>query len=310
MRLRRRAVSGGLSALVFSLCAGCAGTGAPPKAAAIDTLVVQASSAARRAYEQGDYAQAQTLYRRALVRAQAIDDAELAANAAYNLAIAEVGLRNYDTAGRLLRQAQFDAARASSGAFDIHLLRAKVAYLRHDLSEAVALANDILASRAATSLRVQAQILRAQISAESGDLSSANSDLRAIDIVASRSALSPSIRADLAKLNGTIAERSGKMDAAARFFDTEGQLLQSAQRYRDRGNALARAAAAHLAAGGPALAADRYFLAARSLNALGDVGAAKALAASSLSAATQAGDENARARAQSLQEEIAKGGGP
>jgi len=310
MSLHRPGVRGSLSVLAFSLCAGCAGSGGPPKTPAVDALVVQVSSLARRAYEQGDYAQAQSLYRRALMRAQAIDNAELAANAAYNLALTEIGLRDYEAAAHLLQQAEFDATRASAGTFDIHLLRAKVAYLRHDTAAAATLANEVLASQAPVALRVQAQILRAQMAAESGDLSAANADLRVIETVASSSALSVSVRADLAKLHGTIAQDAGNPDAAARFFDSEEQLLQSAQRYRDMGNALARAASAHLAAGRPALAAERFYLAARTLKALGEFGTAATLADSSLSAAMQAGDAHARERAQSLRDDIAKDGAP
>ena len=96
------------------------------------------------------------------------------------------------------------------------------------------------------------------------------------------------------------------MDIAARSFEAEAELLRMAHRYRDMGYGLVRVAEAYLAAGQPALAADRFFLAARSLDGRGDTEAAKALLASSLSAAEKAGDEKARARAQMLLEEITR----
>lgn len=312
MTLRRRAVIGGLSAILLSLCTSCAGPGPQPKAPAGDTVVVQASSAARLAYDLGDYSQAQTLYRRALTRAQAINDADLAADAAYNLAMSEIALQHYEAADQLLRQSEYDAARASSDTIDIRLLRAKVAYLRERLPEAIALANEVIASKAPQNLQLQAKILRGQISCDTGDLPSAKSELQSIErlVASAKSELTPSIRADVEKLRGTIARLEGNMEVAARFFDAESELLRTAHRYRDMGNAFARAAEAYLSVGRSALAADRFFLAARSLAGLGDLSAAKAFAESSLTAAENAGDDDARARAQILLEEIAKGGVP
>ena len=312
MKLRRRAVFGGLSAILLSLCTACAGPGPQPKEPAEDRAVVQSSSAARLAYELGDYAQAQTLYRRALTRAQAINDAALAADAAYNLAISEIALQNYQAADELLRQSEYDATRASSDTADIRLLRAKVAYLRERLPEAFALANDVIASEAPRHLRVQAKVLRGQIHCDTGDLPSAKSELQSIQklIASAKSKLTPSVRADVQKLRGTIARLENNQAAAARFFDAESELLRGAHRYRDMGNAFARAAEAYLAANRPALAADRFFLAARSLRGQGDFATAKTFAESSLAAAAKAGDDQARARAQLLLEEIVKGGAP
>lgn len=294
------------------LCASCASPGPGSGVARSDTVVVQASSAARLAYEQDDFGQAQQLYRRALTRARAINDATLAADAAYNLAMSEIGLGHYDIADRLLRQAYYDADRASSHTVDIQLLRAKVAYLRMRLSDALTLLNEVIGSKAAQSLHLQAMILRGQVFCETGDSDSAQAELRAVEnlVASSKTVLSPSISADLAKLEGTIARLKGKMDAAAGSFDEEAELLRIAHRYRDMGYALARAAEAYLAAGRPALAADRYYLASRSLDGRGETDAAKALLESSLSSAETAGDQNARVRAQMLLEEISRRVGP
>ncbi len=311
MSLRRAAICG-LSATLLGVCASCAAPGTQHIESAGDSQAVQASSAARLAYERGDYSQAQVLYRRALARAQAINSADMAADAAYNLALSEIGLQRYEAADQLLRQAEYDAIRARSDTLDIRLLRAKVAYLRERLPEAIALANEVIASKAAFNLRLQARILRGQVSCDVGDLASARSESASIEALVSSSSaeLTPSIRADVAKLEGTIARLEGKMDVAAGRFDAEAELLRNAHRYRDMSHALARAAAAYVSAGRPALAADRLFLAARSLSEQGDVGAAKALLASSLSAAEKAGDEDARTRAQLLLEKITQRGAP
>ena len=277
-----------------------------------DVVVVQASSAARLAYERGDFVQAQKLFRHALTRARAINDPGLAADASYNLAMSQIGFGDYDAAEQLLRQAYYDANRASSNTVDIQLVRAKVAFLRMRHAQALEFLDDVAASQPALSVRLQAMILRGQMSCDAGDLDAARSELWAIQKLVSDAepALSPSIDADLAKLEGTLLRLEGKADAAASSFDDEAELLRVAHRYRDMGYALARASEAYLAAGKQALAADRFYLAARSLGGLGDTDAAKSFLASSISAAENAGDHDARIRAQMLLEEITRDSAP
>ena len=298
----------GISAALVCLCASCASPSPQSSEARGDAVATQASSAARLAYEKGYFGQAQKLYRRALTRARAINDAKLAADAAYNLAMSEIGLGHYEAADQLLRQAYYDADRASSNTADIQLLRAKVAYLRMRLPEALVLVDEVADSKAAQSLHLQAMILRGQIFCETGDPDAAKSELRAVEklVAFSNTDLTPAISADLAKLEGTISRLEGKMDIAARYFDAEAKRLRIAHRYRDMGYALARAAEAYRAAGRPALAADRFFLAARSLDGRGDTDAAKLSLASSLSAAEKARDKDARIRAQLLLREITR----
>jgi tetratricopeptide (TPR) repeat protein len=308
MKLRRAAVLRGLPALLLILGAGCAGPAPQQVQPAADRQVMQASLAGRLAYEQGDYAQAQVLFQKALTRARAIDAADLAADAAFNLALSSIGVQDYAAADRLLHQAEYDAARAAFEPFDIRVLRAKVAYLRERLQEAAALADELIASAAPARLRLQAMLLRAQIDADGGDLAGARAGLQAAGALAGTAgaAPTPSVRADIEKLRGTIARRAGNADEAARAFDAEAALLRTAFRHRDMGHALARAAQAHWSAGRPALAADRFFLAARSLDGQGETDAASAYVESSVDAAGQAGDEAALARARALQEAIAR----
>ena len=174
--------------------------------------------------------------------------------------------------------------------------------------EALTFLDEIAASNPAQSIRLQAIILRGQIVGDAGDLDAANSELRAAEglVASSRLVLSASVGADLAKLAGTVSRLEGKADVAARMFDDEAELLRNAHRYRDMAYALARAAEAYLASGELALAADRFFLAARSLEGHGDTQAARSLLASSVSAAKGAADEDARVRAETLLEEISR----
>ena len=86
----------GFPAALACLCLSCASPNPESSLERGDSVFVQASSAAKLAYEQGHLDQAKKLYRLALMRARAINDAALAADAAYNLAIREIGLGNYD----------------------------------------------------------------------------------------------------------------------------------------------------------------------------------------------------------------------
>ena len=200
-----------------------------------------------------------------------------------------------------MREAGYDAQRAGTDPIEPLLLRAKVAMLRQQPAEAIALADRVIAaSAAAPPLRQQATLLRGQVHAESGDLASARANLRAVVLPAD----APALAADARKLEGTIALRSGDSAAAARWFDAEADLLRAALRYRDMAHAFVRAADAHLDAGHAALAADRFYLAARSMHASGDAAAAARHLASSLAAAARAGDAAASARARALLDEI------
>lgn len=302
----RYIVKFGIPAALAFFCASCASPGPESNVERGDTIGVQASSAATLAYERGDFGQAQKLFQLALTRAWAIDDAELAADAAYNLAMSEIRLENYDKAAQSLRQAYYDAVRASSNTADIQLVRAKVAFLRMRPSEALMFLDEIAVSKPSRSITLQAMILRGQMSGDAGDKDAAESELRAAKslVASSQTVLSASVEADLAKLAGTVSRLEGKFDIAAHAFDDEAELLRVAHRYRDMAHALARAARAYLEAGQQALAADRFFLAARSLEGHGDAEAARSFLASSVSAAKGAADHDARIRAEVLLEEI------
>ncbi len=314
-----RALGVGLLIAVAVTVAACSSPGSSPGSQrdgpggpAGDREVSEASSAARLAYERGNFAQARTLYRRALTRAEAIGSGTQAADAAYNTAMAEIGLRNYDAAEQLLRQAEYDATRVAADTSEIRLMRAKVAYLQQRPAQALAFANDVVASSAPPRIVVQARTLRGQVYADAGDLPAAKFELQALTALgrSANGAFAPAGEADIHKLEGTIARREGAIDAAARLFEREAELLRVARRYRDMGHALARAAEAYRSAGRHAQAAQNYYLAGRSLAGQDAYDAGKTFAAASLSAAEAAGDEAARARARQLLERISRRAAP
>ena len=319
MKIGKELARRSLLAVIACVTASCGSPGPRPNAPADEVRVTRTFAVARRAYEQGEFEQAQALYRQALTRARAIDDAALAADAAYNLAVSELALRHYDAANQYLREAAYDATRASTDVTEIRLLQAKLAYLRGRPAEAIALTHALIASAAAPRIHLQARILRGQINADAGDLVLSGTDLVAafaeLHTVKNLAAgpagtLSPAMAADAAKLEGSIARRDGQVLTAARLFDSEAALLRRAHRYFDMGHALARAADTYLLAGLAAQAADRYFRAARSLDGLGATAAARPYLASSLAAAARAGDERAGVRARALLDEISRRAAP
>ncbi len=309
--LRRRLLASTVCAIA-SVAVSCASPPPLPSVPAAQAEITQAFAVARRAYERGEFAQAQALYRQALRRARAIDAAALAADAAYNLAVSEIALRHYAAADQLLREAAYDAARAATDLTEIGLLQAKLAYLRGRPAEALALVDALVAAAAAPRIHLQGRILRGQIQADGGDLVAAFAELGAVRDLAAGPAgpLSAALAADTAKLEGSIARRDGQVLTAAQLFDSEAELLRRAHRYRDMGYAFARAAEAYLAAGEAALAADRYFLAARSLDGMGDAAAARPYLDSSVAAADRAGDDGTGARARALLDEISRRAAP
>src|SRR5438105_1396226 len=74
--------------------------GGSPKSTgpALDAELAQSLSAARSAFNQGAYAQAATLYQRALRRAEVMDDAVHIANTAYDYAAASMQTGKLDDA--------------------------------------------------------------------------------------------------------------------------------------------------------------------------------------------------------------------
>ena len=117
------------------------------------------------------------------------------------------------------------------------------------------------------------------------------------------------LRAGLAGLAGRIHLIQKEPLMAAGEFDQEALLLQQAEQYARMVTALQRAAESYRQAGKFRLAADRYFRAARSAFAQGQNSAARQLGNLSLSAANEAADQKAAARAQSLLNEIESAAG-
>lgn len=295
--------------LLIFMSASCISLSPTPQRG--DPELLELSEAAHLAYARGDIPRAAVLYRQALDRARVIDEPGEIVDAARDLAICEIAQKHWKAADALLQEARYDAGRGSLDGSEIVLLRAKVAYLEGRVSDSENLADEISAGGINPAVRLQALILKGQALCDTGNLAAAKAQLRAVDNAsASGGAMTPSIQAEASKLRGTIARLENKPGDAAALFDREANLLRLSRRYANMPAALARAGECYLAAGKPKLAADRFYLAGRSLAAQGDSAAAKPMLASSISSAEKANDPAARSRAEALLREINQSGGP
>lgn len=95
-----------------------------PKA---DTTVTRFSKAGNQAFAEGDVGEAIDEYRRALLRAWAIDDPYESGTNAYNLAACFTSVAESDAARAWLLDARVELCRAGSSAGNVWLLEAKIA---------------------------------------------------------------------------------------------------------------------------------------------------------------------------------------
>src|SRR3954470_1278066 len=119
-------MKGGRATTIVSsmlLLAGCGGGPPKPSAPPKDVELAQSLSTARSAFNQGAYAQAASLYGRALKRAEVMDDAEEIANAAYDYAAALIQSGKVADAAVALRESEAEAIRAKQRTTDILLLQ-------------------------------------------------------------------------------------------------------------------------------------------------------------------------------------------
>ncbi|MEJ2560923.1 MAG: hypothetical protein P8186_32830 [Anaerolineae bacterium] len=133
-------------ALILLTLVGCAtspNSTMPPK----DKELSRASNLARAAFEDGATTKAIDLYRKALNRALAMDDATEIGNIAYNLALCHILMGQLDQASVSLAEAKAEFKRNGSSPADVLLLEATVALRQGRLEQALSLANEVLSAR-------------------------------------------------------------------------------------------------------------------------------------------------------------------
>ncbi|MBP7830744.1 MAG: hypothetical protein KA248_12595 [Kiritimatiellae bacterium] len=287
------------------LAAGCS---SPPKPARpVDPDLQRYASSAQVSFRHGAYGQAEQLYRRALDRARAADDAREIGNNAYNLAACLVALGRDEAARPLLREARAELERARQNTAEVILLEAGAARNLGQGEEAAALVEE---SRARLdrdrngALWIQAALLEAQLAADGNDAPRAFRVLASIekDLERKGDAL---LNGRAAGLQARITWMTGQPAVAASWLDREAAGYRKAGRPpHEIAAVLRRAGEAWGQAGQPAESADRYYRAARSLFGQGDTVAALKCIEPALAAAEKAGRPDLAARIADLFLEI------
>ncbi len=250
--------------LTFLTLAGCA---APPTAPPEDKELSRTSDLARAAFEDGAVARAIDLYRKALNRAHAMDDATEIGNAAYNLALCHITLGQLDQASVSLVEAKGAFKRSGSNPADVLLLEATIAQRQGKLEQALSLADQVLSASPDENDLFQATLLKGTIACQQNDPARARTALVEAD---KHHIANAALLAARERLAGNIFLREGNPAGAAAAFDRAAALFQKAKHYRDMALTLRRAGEAYQEAGDTPRAEDRLFRAQRSLAAQGE----------------------------------------
>ena len=292
----------------FLLLAGCRNA-PPPTGPPRDVVLTNAMTSGRLAFERGLNAEAVGMYRRALERAREMDDAGAIADAAYNLAAALAQGGDYGGAAAALLESEAEARRAGGNIADVLLLRARVARLNRNPSEAAALADRVLAdsaSRPTPGHRALAHVLKGELAVDEGDWSAAEQEARLARTALGKvgDSASPAVLSGVVGLRGEVARGRGSLGEAAQLFDRRVDLLRQARLYRDLPGAIADSAQAWMSLGNPAEAGPRFYRAARAAAAQSDIARARSLLSQASAAAGAARDERLLALARALQIEF------
>jgi tetratricopeptide (TPR) repeat protein len=251
-----------LTLLTLVGCATSPTSTVPPK----DKQLSRTSNLARAAFEDGATARAIDLYRKALNRAIAMDDATEIGNAAYNLALCHIMLGQLDQASALLAEAKAAFKRSGGNPADVLLLEATVAQRQGRLEQALSLADQVLSASPDENDLFQATLLKGSIACDQDDPARARSALAAAD---KHRVTNAALLATRERLTGNIFLLERNPAEAAAAFDRAAALFRKAKHYRDMAFTLRRAGEAYREAGDTQRAEDRLFRAERSLAAQG-----------------------------------------
>ncbi len=252
--------------IVLALLAhvGCATSPTVPPQ---DQELSRTSDLARAAFEDGAVARALDLYRKALTRATAMDDAPAIGNAAYNLALCQILLGQLEQASAALAEARAACQRSGSNPADVLLLEATVAQRQGRLEQALSLADQVRAASPDENDLFQATLLKGTIACQQDDPAGARTALVEAD---KHHVADAALLAARERLAGNILLLEGNPAEAAAAFDRAVALFRTAKHYRDMALALRRAGEAYQQAGDTRCAEDRLWRARRSLAAQGE----------------------------------------
>ena len=293
------------SLLIAAFSAGCS---TPPPPSPEMTELSRVTTAARAAFEKGSASQAARLYARSLNMARVQDDPVEIGNNAYNLAACLIDIGEYGSARSFLREAKREYERLKRPVTMVLLLDAKAARLQGNADEAIALADQVLASLKpgdGGTYPLQVALLRTQIACDRNDIplskaefAKAQKELQATEDL--------TLKAEAAGVAGRIALLENDPARAAQEYDRQADCYRRAGKYRDMALSLGAAGQAYLNSNILVPSVDRFYRSARSLYAQGDELAALKMVEAALASGEQAGDQESLVRTRALFEEIKK----
>ena len=302
--------------LMVTLLAACASGGdQTPPSEPPDTELANAAQTAQLAYARGLYQLAANQYAQALKRARAMDDAKAIGTQAYNRALALIALGELEQAEDLLEESETELGRAGLPLADVFLVQARLLHhqaLQGDMqasTELDAAAQRVLddpRSHPSASHRAQVALLRAEVDCDRNNAAVASQQLAQARSLAGTEP-EDSLRAGLARATGCLSLLQRDPAGAGRHFDEEAELMRRNRRYRDMAKALHRSASAYRQGGLNALAADRFYRAARSWLGQGEREKAKADIEAAATVVAAIDDRRLRELIQVLREEIERG---
>jgi len=220
------------------------------------------TEAARSAFEEGLYEQAEALYRQALEQSYTRDDQVAIVDAQYNLAVTLLRLGRYDEALERVRQAQAETVRGGRAvSADMLLLEATLLYRMERPGDALEVSRRIVSGSSASGAGVvkRARFLRGLIAAEAGDQQQLRTELSALGEPSD-----PRLLGDQQELVGFLAWSENDLRSAGRAFDRSALLRSETLDYRGLVRTLANAGEVYAQAGNPGAAAERFLRAGRS----------------------------------------------
>ncbi len=236
----------------------------------VDPELYRTAKSARTAFGLGEYEQAARLYRRALNRARAMDDAVEIGNNAYNLAACSMELGEYDQARELLEESRVAFHRTGDVPEGLSILEIKTALARGNLKNAEELMASISGMDSfSPEIRIQYKLLRADLALRLDEADKARLELSGIRNELRKREVD-ALDAEADRLEGELLLNEKKFMAAGGLFDHRADLLRETAHYRPMAIALGRAGEAYWDGRAYCKSLDRFFRAARSLFAQAD----------------------------------------
>ena len=264
------------AACLFLVC-GCASPGKKTGPLNSTDAVISASSKrAGDAFTQGLFDLAAESYRDALNRARLLDKAEAAAGSAYNLAACYAAMRDFDSARNYLVEARAEFLRVNdpAGAGETWLLDAKMAQAEKQLDVSEARCLDAIKllkeGKRRSPMLAHAYVLMAYLNCDKNALRDAEQALlmaRRADTGIRDPQLLPELLATEAYLN--VSQHA--LVRAALKYDAAAAAYRDLNRGREVAEMLSRAGKMYRADEEHALAGERFYRAARSYLAQGNV---------------------------------------